>query len=60
MSAPKTHSVHRTYDSGGGHWITIKGHTRPYRTDEPLPEGASVVINGNRAVRAHHHEQGAA
>lgn len=53
MNRPQTYTVLSGYrDRNDQHWITIKGHTRPYLCDEALPEGASVRLDGGRAVRS--------
>lgn len=49
----KTHTVLSGYLGRDGIYrITIKDHPRPYLCDEALPEGASVRLDGGRAVRA--------
>lgn len=57
---PKTYSVDRSYSTGSEtdrrHWITIKGHSRAYQTDELLPDTAAVTLNGDRAERYFNHK----
>lgn len=55
MNRSQTFAVDRAYSSGPDddrrHWVTIKGHARPYQMDALLAEGQSVVVNGGRAER---------
>lgn len=55
MIRTQTYAVDRAYSSGPEHdrrhWVTIKGHPRPYQTDALLSEGMSVVVSGDRAER---------
>ena len=50
---PKTFSVINGYqDRERRFWVMVRGHGKPLQTDEALPEGAQVRIDGNRAVRS--------
>ena len=49
-TAKKPEPVTLTVD--GKSRVFVKGHPRPLECDEPLPEGAAVVIVGGKAVKA--------
>ena len=55
MGRPQSYAVDRAYSSGPEnnrhHWVTIKGHARPYQTDTLLAEGMSVTVHDGRAER---------
>ncbi len=49
--ASQTHTVVTSWTTGAGdHWVIVNGHTGPLRTDEPIPEGTAVIVDGGRAV----------
>ena len=49
----RTHTVESGYvGRDGKSRVFVKGHPRPLECDEPLPEGAAVVIVGGKAVKA--------
>lgn len=50
--APPTYIVERCYETRDGWHVVLKGRALSFRVDEELPEGATVRIEGNRAVKA--------
>lgn len=53
MNRPQTHTVVSGYtDRDGNFRVMVKGHPLPLLSDEPLPEGAAVRIEGGKAVKA--------
>lgn len=52
MSRPQTHIVQSAYKGRDGlHRVYVKGQQNPLLCDQPLEEGAAVVIKGGKAVR---------
>lgn len=52
MSRPQTHTVLNAYVGRDGQTrVYLKNHPVPLLCDEPLEEGASVVIRDGKAVR---------
>ena len=51
MNAP-THTVERCYRTGLGWKVTVKGRAMSFDIEAEVPEGASVRIEGKRAVKA--------
>lgn len=48
----QTYTVTNGYtDREGRHWVFVRGLTTKLSCDEPLPEGASVRVEGGRAYR---------
>lgn len=52
MSRPQTMIVQSAYKGRDGQTrVYVKGHPLPLLCDEPLEEGAAVVIRDGKAVR---------
>lgn len=52
MSRPQTHTVLNAYKGRDGKpRVYLKNHPSPLLCDEPLEEGAAVIIRDGKAVR---------